>query len=169
MSDSDHLIVQEKLSFVSFNCNGFSNGLSYLPMLLNSFDVIFLQEHWFSVSELGKLNFDGFITSVISGFDDSVLLQGRPFGGCAILYCQNLVSSIKQLQTCSRRFCAGSINACGCICLLINLYLPTDYHSADATERFKDILGEIAGFISSTAHHFVVVGGDWNIDVIKFI
>ena len=67
-------------------------------MLLNSFDVIFLQEHWLSVSELDKLNFDGFITSAISGFDDSVLLRGRPFGGCAILYRQNLVSSIKQLQ-----------------------------------------------------------------------
>ena len=35
----------------------------------------------------------------------------------------------------------------------------------DATERFKDILGEIAGFISSTAHHFVVVAGDWNTDL----
>lgn len=59
MSDSDEVIVQEKLSFVSFNCNGFNNGLSYLPVLLNSFDVIFLQEHWLSVSELEKLNFDG--------------------------------------------------------------------------------------------------------------
>ena len=112
-----------------------------------------------------KLKFDGFITSAISGFDDSVLLRGRPFGGCAILYRQNLVSSIKQLQTCSRRFCAVSINSCGCICLLINLYLPTDYCSADATERFKDVLGEIAGFISSTSHHFVVVAGDWNTDL----
>ena len=55
-----------------------------------------------------------------------------------------------------------SINSCGCICLLINLYLPTDYHSADATERLKDALGDIAGFISYTAHHFVVVAGDWN-------
>ena len=50
-------------------------------------------------------------------------------------------------------------------CLLINLYLPTDYRSADATERFKDVLGEIVGFISSTAHHFVVVAGDWNTDL----
>ena len=56
--------------------------------------------------------------------------------------------SIKQLQTCSRQFCAVSINSCGC--------------SADATERLKNVLGDIAGFISSTAHHFVVVAGDWN-------
>ena len=50
-------------------------------------------------------------------------------------------------------------------CLLINLYLPTDYRSADATERFKDVLGEIVGFISSTVLHFVVVAGDWNTDL----
>ncbi len=77
--------------------------VSYLPVLLYSCDVILLQEHRFSVSELDKLHFDGFITSAISGFDDSVLLRGWPFGGwpfggCAILYHQCLVSSIKQVH-----------------------------------------------------------------------
>ncbi len=72
--------------------------VSYLPVLLDSCDVILLQEHWFSVSELDELHFDGFITSAISGFDDSVLLRGWPFGGCAILYHQCLVSSIKQVH-----------------------------------------------------------------------
>ena len=46
MSDSVPSRV-EKLSFVSFNCNGFNNGLS-LPVL-NSFDVVLVQEHWLSV------------------------------------------------------------------------------------------------------------------------
>ena len=49
--------------------------------------------------------------------------------------------------------------------MYLSTHLPTDYRSADATERFKDVLGEIAGFIASTAHHFVVVAGDWNTDL----
>ncbi len=52
MSSYDQLTVQGKLSFVSFNCHSFNNGLSYLPVLLDSCDVILLQEHWLSVSEL---------------------------------------------------------------------------------------------------------------------
>ncbi len=136
-----------------------------MPVLLDSYDVILLQEHWLSVSELGKLCFDGFITSAISGFEDSVLLRGRPYGGCAILYRQSLVSSVKQVRTCSSRFCAVTIDFCACTCLLVNIYLPTDYRSNAATEKLKVVLGEIAGFISSTAHDFVVIAGDWNTDL----
>ena len=55
----------EKLSLVSFNCKGFNNGLSFLPVLLDSFDVVLLQERWLSDSELDRLCFDGFINFVL--------------------------------------------------------------------------------------------------------
>ena len=32
-------------NFSVFNCKGFNNGLSFLPALLDSFDVVLLQEH----------------------------------------------------------------------------------------------------------------------------
>ena len=51
MTDFGLSSVKENLSIVSYNCHGFNNGLSYVPVLLNSFDAI-------------------------SGFDDSVLLHG---------------------------------------------------------------------------------------------
>ena len=72
--------------------------------------MILLQEHWLSDSELIKMCFSGFVTNAISGFDDSVLLHSQPFGGCAILYRQNFVSSIKQVKTPSRRFCSVMID-----------------------------------------------------------
>ena len=61
------MFVQKKLSIVSFNCHGYNNGLSYLPVLLDSSDIVLLQEHWLSDSELDKLCFDGFVTHAISG------------------------------------------------------------------------------------------------------
>ena len=164
MSDSALPMVQN-LSLVTFNCKGFNNGLSYLPVLLDSFDVILLQEHWLSDSEFDCLCFDGFISSAISGFDNSVLLRGRPFGGCAILYRQNLVSSFKQVSTCSRRFCAVKIVVQNCCCLLINVYLPTDYRSTAATDQLKATLGELYGFISTVPHDFLIIAGDWNTDL----
>ena len=109
MTDFGLSSVKENLSIVSYNCHGFNNGLSYLPVLLDSFDVILLQEHWLSDSELTKLCFSGFVTNAISGFDDSVLLHGRPFGGCAILYRQNFVSSIKQVNCCVGVFLQATV------------------------------------------------------------
>ena len=108
--------------------------------------------------------FDGFVTSAISGFDNSVLLRGRPFGGCAILYRQNLVSSFKQVTTFSNRFCAVKIVPDNCCCLVINVYLPTDYRSTTATDQLVDTLGELCGFISTVPHDFLIIAGDWNTD-----
>ena len=112
---------------MSFNCHGYNNGLSYVPVLLDSSDIVLLQEHWLSDSELGKLCFDGFVTHAISGFDSSALLRGCPFGGCAILYRQSLVNSIQQVKTSSHRYCAVKIGFHNCNCLLVNVYLPSDY------------------------------------------
>ena len=87
--------------------------------------------------------FYGFVTNAISGFDDLVLLHGGPFGGCAILYCQNFVSYIKQVKTPSHCFCAVMIDCHNCHCLLINIDLPIDYRSGAANEQLKETLGDL--------------------------
>lgn len=126
MSSSDQCSVQEKLSLVSYNCHGFNNGLSYLLILLDMFDVIPLQEHWLSQSQLCKLCFGGFVSTAVSGFDDSLLLQGRPFSVCAILYRECLVSSIRQISTFSHHFCAIKIRFfVGALVFSMSAYLPT--------------------------------------------
>ena len=84
MTDDCAMFVQKKLSIVSFNCHGYNNGLSYLPVLLDSSDIVLLQEHWLSDSELDKLCFDGFVTHAISGLTTlycnmGVLLEAAPF------------------------------------------------------------------------------------------
>ena len=47
-----------------------------------------------------------FLSVGVSGTDDTVLLSGRPYGGCAILYRKSLSSSIIPLCTNSNRLCA---------------------------------------------------------------
>ena len=93
-----------------------------------------------------------------------MLLRGHPYGGCAILYRQNRVSSFKQVTTSSRRFCAVKIMFRNCCCLL-NVYLPADYRSSAATDQINDTLGELYGFISIVPHDFLIVAGDWNTDL----
>lgn len=93
------------------------------------------------------------MTKVIFGFFDSVLLHSQPFGGCAILYRQNFVSSVRQVETPSRQFCAVMIDCHNCYCLLLSTY----YHSAAAAAGNS---GRFVGFISTVSHEFLIVAGD---------
>ena len=76
------------LTCLTFNCRGWNSGSLTLLNHINSCDLCFLQEHWLFSDQLHKLsNFHVDFSSVsVSGMDSSVLLTGRPFGGCAILF-----------------------------------------------------------------------------------
>jgi len=78
----------DSLILSSFNCRGFNTTKSsYIASLMSHCNILFLQEHWLAdvqLSTLGdicpNLAFTG-----ISGFDNSNVLAGRPYGGCAII------------------------------------------------------------------------------------
>ena len=70
-----------------------------------------------------------------------MLLQGRPFGGCAILYRQNPSNKLRHH-----------------LIILVDTYLPTDYRSATATGQLKDTLGDLCGFISTISHDCLIIG-----------
>jgi hypothetical protein len=83
------------LVVMSCNCRGFNaTKASYIQSLLARYSVLFLQEHWLSADQLSVLdNLDrNFPSFGISGFDNSDILSGRPFGGCAILWRSDLLT-----------------------------------------------------------------------------
>ena len=61
----------------------------------------------------------------VSGVDSFVLLCGRPYGGCSILYHKNLASCVVPLESCSNRFCGVRFcDSTGLSILLICVYNP---------------------------------------------
>ena len=57
-----------------------------------------------------------------------IILQGRPYGGRAILFRKSLIGSISMVSTNSKWFCAIRLSdQTGHILLIICVYLPTDY------------------------------------------
>jgi hypothetical protein len=91
----------------SYNCRGFNSTKSaYIKSLLTSSVVLFLQEHWLSSNQLitllGEIDAN-FIYTGVSGFDNSDILIGRPYGGCAILWRSDLVCKVDILPTNSKR------------------------------------------------------------------
>ena len=72
----------------SFNCRGWNSGSLFLSNVVDSFDLLLIQEHWLQHSHLYKINHisSDFCSTSVSGMDPHSLLIGRPFGGCSILY-----------------------------------------------------------------------------------
>ena len=155
-----------QLRLVSFNCRGWYNGRSTVADLLDSHDICLIQEHWLFNDQLNQLNFNlNFLSVGVSGMDSSILLHGRPFGGCAMLFRKSLISSVTMLSTNAKRFCAVRLSdQSGYSVLLICVYLPTDYGTLSSRDDFLYVIGELEGFINSQSFNSLLIVGDFNAD-----
>ena len=96
--------------------------------------------------------------------DSSVLLAGRPFGGCAILFRKSLSSCIAPLCCDSNRFgTVRLIDFCGVSYLLVCVYMPSDLHLLAYCDYIQ-ILGELEVFISIHNCDVNVIVDDFNVD-----
>ena len=60
--------------------------------------LCFIQEQWLFHEHLSYLDVDDrFLYHGVSGMDSSIMLSGRPFGGCAILYRKLLAANISMM------------------------------------------------------------------------
>ena len=71
----------------------------YVQSLLQSCDICLIQEHWLLHENLDSLIIsDDFLSVGVSGMDSSILLSGRPFGGCVNLFPQWSIGSLPTLN-----------------------------------------------------------------------
>jgi len=97
------------LSVCTFNCRSVKNSLDEVQELLNSFDIVMLQEHWLLPTELCMLSelHSDFVATAHSAVDISHgILIGRPYGGTAILFGKALLGSILFIETHESRLSA---------------------------------------------------------------
>ena len=148
------------LCLVSYNCRGWNSGLRFLQDNAPSIDLCLIQEHWLFSHQLTLLNFDPeFVSCGVSGMDDDRLHRGHPFGGCGIIFRKSLIS-IQVIKFLSKHFCAVLIKCYLKTILLINVYLPTNYHTNTSDTDFNICLGELSGFIDSQSFDQLLISGD---------
>jgi hypothetical protein len=152
----------ETLVITSLNSRGFNvSKPPYINDVLVKSDVLSLQKHWLSESQLSvfcDLNPD-FLAHAISGINSDHILHGRPYGGCAILIRKSLDIHIKRVNCDSRRIIALLLTFKCVELLLINVYLPCERLSnSDDSYEFMLQLSYIADIIDSFPHANVVVG-----------
>ena len=94
-----------------------------------------------------------------------MLLCGRPYDGCAILfYRKSVSSSIIPLFTNSNRLCAVRLQELsGSSVLFVCVYLPSE-SAMSCYSDYLNTLGELEGFIESQQCDHTIVVGDFNVD-----
>jgi len=139
----------DTLHFMSFNCRGYNESIrAYILYLLTSCDILFIQEHWLSDSQLSIFNSinPDFVSCGVSCFGNDDVLRGRPFGGCAFLWHKSINAVFCVLYTNSRRVCSVLIDNHVHKLLCFNVYFP--YADEDvAEEEFNFQLRAIASII----------------------
>ena len=149
INDDNNLVV------ATYNSQGHGLGrIDYISELLNKTDLLLWQEHWFLTKELeqvvnkfGDMNVSCHGTS---GMDESVILEGRPYGGCLIMWKSAINAVIRPLVCISKRICGIQMCLKGVNFLVINVYMPCSPDSKkESKEQFIDIIAEILSLCRS--------------------
>ena len=150
----------------SYNCRGFNFvKRDYIQKLLDECDILFIQEHWLSERRLVDLNVHPqFHMHGLCGFDNSEVLSGRPYGGCAIFWRASKFACVEIVSTNSRRVCAVRICCDTWRLLLINVYMP--YEDGDSNTDVSAVeLATIENIVNCNLDCHVIIGGNWNVDI----
>ena len=116
-----------KLRLISYNCRGYNTSkLPYISSLLTSCEILFLQEHWLSESQLRTLNSinSSHLSIGTSGYSNTEVLSGRPYGDCAIFWPANFKASTHFVDTSNKRLCCLRLCNDDHKLQLINVYMP---------------------------------------------
>ncbi len=157
------------LHIASLNSRGHaSDRIEYINRLMSINDILFIQEHWYSSSQLNDLEskLDNVHVIGISGMDDNELLYGRPYGGCAIIFNNQLKCTVTPVKHDSKRCMAAVITVNTCCFLFFNIYMPCDMYNNQHDNVYDDILQSINLVINQFSEiNHIVICGDLNTDI----
>ena len=159
------------IKITSFNCSGFKpRNYDYLKDIFQKCEILILQETWLYSFETNLFNrvIPGCNFHAISAMDESNITHvGRPFGGCAILWNNNLAVSITPIETTSNRLCVVLIKSNNLNIILCNVYMPVNDNSQESFDVYGDVLYELLTIIDLYRGHDLIIGGDFNVDFNK--
>ena len=132
---------RSQLTICSYNIHGFNDTkLEYINKLLSKCDILVVQEHWLSVQGLERFStlFHDSTVYSVSAMDSSILLQGRPYGGCAVIVMNYMYNNnkITLIDTLSPRNCCINISINKCSLYLFCCYMPCDNNSVACLQTY---------------------------------
>jgi len=156
------------IKLCTFNCRSVKRSFPEVRQLCNNYDLVLVQEHWLMPDELQLLSniHPDFLACGASAVDTSRdILVGRPYGGTAILYRKSLADHITLVHGTDSRITAVRIHTRYGSVLVVNVYMPTEYHNEDSLEQYTETCGKINALIIEHDVAGVILAGDFNCSV----
>ena len=158
------------LHIASYNLHGFKSNWNYLKTLLDSHDIVFVQELWLLDCEFELLHglSNDFTVHARSGMSESAqsgILKGRPFGGVAVFIRKNL-SRFVSFCSCddAGRVVCVKLTSVDQNLLLCGCYFPCNDHVGDYANRVADVFGFIESVCQQYPGFKVCLLGDLNFE-----
>ena len=148
----------------TYNCTGFKSSEGFInETLCKSYNLIALQENWLLPHEVGRCDnlnkdFCGVTTSAVDISEG--VLRGRPYGGLAWMWAQELNAMVRPLSFGEDRLLGLIYSDENRTLLLINVYMPVNSH--ENLDEFVRLLGKISSLIEEEDVDAVCVIGDFN-------
>ena len=129
------------LRCVSYNCNSVRNNANIVKALLDTSDIVFLQELMLNKSDLGVLNDfhkDFRHTAYVKDRETEGINEGRPSGGVAIFWRCDLSLTVSPVIVDDSII--GIILMNDSVSLFfLNVYLPRDFQPTDSLDKYKTL------------------------------
>ena len=156
---------KDVLKITSFNCRGLKSSSDDLK-LFKSTDILAIQEHWLNPAEFWLFNQVGSNVSfsAVSPMERNKIYSGRPFGGVALLW-HNDLQEMVQIKSGSSRIAAAVLSQVGRRVLIVSIYMPVDYGDPESFAEFMEQLGDLDGILSSVSFNSCICIGDFNADL----
>ena len=156
------------IRIISYNCKGFKNrNYDFVQDIFMRCEILLIQESWlynFEIDKISNVLPDSAYLGVSAMRDCDVGRRGRPFGGCLIIYKNNLAIPVKQITTSSNRLCVATFIRDNIKLLVISAYMPTDDNSHITSQEYGEVLNEISGLLMMYNDFTLILGGDFNSD-----
>ena len=134
------------LTLTTYNCQGLGAGkCEYIRKLSNTCDFILLQEHWLHDGDtLLSRDLPNLRYHLVSGMDSSLVHGGRPYGGCCILWKNNLLASVTPIPVDSKRLCVVKVDCQNYSLLICNAYMTCVKGNINVDQVYCDVLQDIS-------------------------
>jgi exonuclease III len=162
MASSNHASV------CSYNMRGFKSGFNTTKELLDRYSIVAVQEIWLrndNLSNLGLIN-DNISYFGVSGMTKALssgVVHGRPFGGVAFLWKNDLSKFITKVgYDPAGRCIAIKLHIDGKVILLINVYFPCFKSGLEYEADLGLCIGFIDNMLRFESYSDVIITGDFN-------
>ncbi len=128
-SQISYTMASASLKICTYNVQGIQNcNWDYLQNTVANHDFVLIQEHWLFNNQAHVVtdNLSNANMVFVSGMSDTEFISGRPYGGCAIVWKNNIPCSIEPIQCPTTRLCGAKCVFKDITFLLFTVYMPCD-------------------------------------------